>query len=213
MPETEIFNKHAVDYDSWYDKNNLIFESEVLAIREHLDKLPAISYGIEVGLGTGRFASALGIKEGVEPAEAMRQIAVKRGIEVMNAKAENLPYKDLHFDFVIMIMLIGYLESPVTAFREAHRVLKHDGRLIVAFIEKDSTLGTQYAQEKPSNIFYKHCSFRSITQVQKWLKEAHFKSFEFTQTLFKPFDQIKEVEPVRDGFGEGSFVVVSAKKK
>lgn len=213
MVVTEIFNKHAVDYDSWYDRNNLVFESEILAIREHLDKLPAISYGIEVGLGTGRFASALGIKEGIEPAEAMRQMAVKRGIEVMNAKAEHLPYKDLHFDFVIMVMLIGYLESPLVAFREANRVLKLGGRLIVAFIDKDSEIATLYAEKKPPNIFYKNCNFRSITQVQKWLEEAHFKAPEFTQTLFKQIDEINEVEPVKAGFGEGSFVVVSAEKK
>ncbi len=213
MQAVEIFNKNAVDYDSWFEKNNLVFESEVLAIRTHLEKLPALSYGIEVGLGTGRFAAALGIKEGVEPADAMRQIAMKRGIEVMKAKAEHLPYKDLHFDFVLMVTLISYLEHPLVAFREAHRVLKQGGRLIIAFIDKDSLLANQYTDNKSSSIFYRNCNFRSIDQVNKWFKEAHFKEPEFSQTLVQKLDEIEEVEPVKDGFGEGSFVVVSAEKK
>jgi len=35
---------------------------------------------IEVGIGSGIFAVPLGIKEGVEPSEAMRKRAVKKGL-------------------------------------------------------------------------------------------------------------------------------------
>jgi hypothetical protein len=46
--------------------------------------LPEGGTGIEIGVGTGRFAAPLGIKVGVEPARAMGEIARReRGIEVV----------------------------------------------------------------------------------------------------------------------------------
>ena len=47
-------------------KTTCFFQSEVSAIQQ---LLPSIGTGIEIGVGTGLFASALGIKEGVEPSK------------------------------------------------------------------------------------------------------------------------------------------------
>ena len=69
MLQTEIFNKNVEVYEAWYDNYPEVFQSEIVAIREQLFKLPENIYGIEVGLGTGRFSKALGIKEGIEPSE------------------------------------------------------------------------------------------------------------------------------------------------
>jgi hypothetical protein len=44
--------------------------------------LPAGGYGVEIGVGTGRFAVSLGIAVGVEPSPAMAELARRRGIEV-----------------------------------------------------------------------------------------------------------------------------------
>jgi hypothetical protein len=45
------------------------------------------------------------------------------------------------------------------------------------------------------------------------LKEAGFKEFEYNQTLFGGLDEIKEVQLPKQGYGQGSFVVVKAIKK
>jgi ubiquinone/menaquinone biosynthesis C-methylase UbiE len=58
---------------------------------------------VEIGVGTGRFASALGVPLGVEPSESMRRIARKRGIEVISGKAEALPFRDGCLDYVLMV--------------------------------------------------------------------------------------------------------------
>ena len=98
------FENYAEDYDSWFQKYPYVFESEVAALR---DALPlGDSRGLEIGLGTGRFSQALGLKEGVEPSLAMRKMALSRGIDVMDAVAENLPFKDLRFDFVLMVRTV-----------------------------------------------------------------------------------------------------------
>jgi hypothetical protein len=56
--------------------------------------LPKSGTGVEIGVGTGRFAEPLGIRVGVEPSKAMRQVAQKRGIEVIDGVAQVLPFDD-----------------------------------------------------------------------------------------------------------------------
>ena len=112
-------------------------------------------YGIEVALGTGRFAKELGIKEGIEPSPNMRALALKKGIDVLSAEAEHLPYKDMRFDFVLMVFCISYFDDLPAAFKEARRVLKNGGSLIVGFIDKDSIIGKFYEQRKIGWCLYK----------------------------------------------------------
>lgn len=211
MIKTEIFDKQAAEYDAWFDQHKAVFVSETEALRNMLP--PGNSYGIEVGLGTGRFAVALGIKEGVETAEGMREVALSRGIEVMDAAAEHLPYKDLHFDFVLMVTCINHLDHPVDAFREAHRVLKHGGRLIVGTIEKNSIIGQSYEARRRQSLYYHQATFYSTEKLVERLQDAQFGHFEFSQTLFHPLDEIESVEISKPGYGEGAFVVIKAMKK
>jgi len=211
MIKTAPFEKYADEYDAWYDKYPAVFASEVEALREMLP--PGNSHGIEIGLGTGRFTIALGIKEGIEPAEAMRKIAQERGIEVMDAAAENLPYKDLHFDFVLMATCVTYLSDVCRAFREANRVLKKGGSLIVGVIDKDGKIGKYYESKREKGKFTKQAVFYSVDKVVEELKEAGFGKMEFLQTLFDELDEIKELQPAKPGYGEGSYVVIKAIKK
>jgi SAM-dependent methyltransferase len=205
------FETYTAEYDEWYKKYPYVFKSEVEAIR---NMLPAgESHGIEVGLGTGRFSVALGIKEGVEPSFAMRKMAIARGVEVMDSIAERLPYKSLHFDFVLMSSCVSYFFNVHAAFCEAHRVLKRKGSLVIGFVDKNSIIGNFYEAKKANSIFYKHATFYSVPQIVAELREAGFKELEFSQTLFHNLDEIKEFEPAIEGYGNGSFVVIKAIKK
>ena len=103
MLNVEIFDKNVEDYEAWYDKYPEVFESELAAVREQFLKLPENIRGIEVGIGTGRFAQPLGIKEGIEPSEEMAKKAVNRNIEILKGAAEYLPYGDLQYDFVLFV--------------------------------------------------------------------------------------------------------------
>jgi len=49
---------------------------------------------VSIGVGSGLFASKLGIKYGVEPAKGMADLARKRGIEVKIGSAEDLPFPE-----------------------------------------------------------------------------------------------------------------------
>ena len=211
MISTLPFDEHVTEYDKWYEKYPFVFQSEVEAIRSLLPVGKDLK-GIEVALGTGRFAKALGIHEGIEPSANMRALAIKRGIDVMPGVAEFPPYKDNSYDFVLMVFCISYFEKLSTAFSEAARVLKDGGALIVGFIDKDSPIGKLYEQSKPTSIFYKEATFYRTKRIIAELKKINFKDLQFSQTLFHLLDDIREFEPPRPGYGEGSFVVIRATK-
>ena len=212
MIKTDVFSEHVEAYEAWYEKYPMVYQSELAAIKEQLFKLPQNIKGIEVGLGTGRFAQPLGIKEGIEPSTEMAKIAMKRGVEIMEGVAERLPYSDLHFDFVLFVT-ICHLKDIKAAFAQAHRVLKHGGSIIIGFLDKDQSIARQYEEKRDRSNFFKHASFYPVNRIEKLLKEAGFKNFEYNQTLFDALDEINEVQPPLKGFGKGSFVVVKAVKK
>lgn len=212
MGQIEIFDKHVATYEKWYEDYSEVYQSELLALREQLEKLPENIRGIEVGLGTGRFASELGIKEGVEPSAAMGEKAINRGIEVIKGFAAQLPYGDLQFDFVLFVT-ICHLDKMKYAIKEANRVLKPKGSILIGFLDKDQSIAKEYIEKRHRSTFFAKANFYTVDRVVALLKEAGFKDLEFNQTLFGNLDEIKEVQRPKTGFGEGSFVVVKGTKK
>lgn len=205
----KIFDEYADEYDAWYEKYSLIYESEILAIRPHLI---LTEKSLEIGVGTGRFAKALGIKFGIDPAFKMVKLAKERGINVIIGIAEELPFLDNTFELILMIATLCFIKNPLKAIKECKRVLKHKGKLILGIIDKDSFLGRLYEEKKNKSKFYKNAKFFSTKEIISLLKNAGFLNFKITQTLFKPIYEISEVELVKEGYGKGGFVVISAEK-
>ena len=212
MAQTEIFDRHVAEYEQWYEDYPEVYQSEVAAIKEQLQTLPENIRGIEVGVGTGRFASLLGIKEGVEPSDVMAQKAINRGVEVIHGYAEKLPYADLQFDFVLFVT-ICHLDSIKSALSEAHRVLKHKGAVLIGFLDKDRAVAKEYIEKRQRSTFFAKANFYTIDYIKRILKETGFRDLEFNQTLFGDIKNIKKVQLPKTGSGEGSFVVVKAHKK
>jgi ubiquinone/menaquinone biosynthesis C-methylase UbiE len=212
MTQIGIFEKNVEEYDIWYEDYSEVYQSELAAIKEQLLKLPENIRGIEVGLGTGRFAQPLGIKEGVEPSEAMAEKAIKRGIEIIDGAAEKLPYGDMQFDFVLFVT-ICHLDNMKYALAEAHRVLKPKGSILIGFLDKEQSVAKQYLEKRQQSTFFANANFYTVDRIKSLLKETRFKDLEFNQTLFDDLDDIKEIQMPKQGFGEGSFVVVKATKK
>lgn len=212
MLKTEIFDKYVEDYEAWYDKYPEVYQSELAALKEQFKKLPENIRGIEVGIGTGRFAKPLGIKEGIEPSEAMAKKAVRRKIEVLKGVAEYLPYGDLQFDFVLFVT-ICHLDNVKLAIEQAHRVLKHKGAIIIGFLDKDQSVAKEYKERSERSTFFNKVQFYSVKYIKEIIEETGFKNLEFNQTLFGTLDSIKEIQLPKSGYGQGSFVVIKATKK
>jgi len=142
----------------------------------------------------------------------MGKQAKARGINVIEGIAEDLPVADSSYNFALMVTTICFLHDLKKAFHEAHRIIKPNGSIILGFIDKTSPLGKIYRKYSDKSVFYSHAVFYSAAEVLKKLLTCGFKDFSFYQTLFKPLDQINKIEAVRQGYGEGSFVVITAKK-
>jgi SAM-dependent methyltransferase len=205
MAKTAPFDAHPDRYDDWFDRHDAAYRSERRAIRT---LLPDHGEGMEIGVGTGRFAAPLGLEHGVDPSRAMRKRARERGIEVRAGTAENLPYPDARFDAVLMTTTLCYLDSPATAFSEAKRVLRPDGTFVVAFVDRNRPLGQHYAEKRDDNVFYKPARFHAAPDVVVLFQDTGFGSLRAQQTLFSDPDTMTEPDPVREGYGTGSFVVI-----
>jgi SAM-dependent methyltransferase len=204
-----IFDTHAARYERWFEKNQAAYLSEIEAVRA---LLPEAGRSMEIGAGSGRFAVPLGISEGVEPSAAMRRIARERGMNVVDGVGEALPFEDFTFGCVLMVTTICFLDDPFRCVREAWRVLQAGGALVIGFVDKASFLGQQYERTKEQNVFYRDARFFSTNEVIGIMQQAGFGEYAFVQTLFRSPGSMREIEPVRPGYGDGAFVVVRAVK-
>jgi SAM-dependent methyltransferase len=205
----EAFELFAEDYDRWYDENPYLFQSELKALK----KVTPDGVGLEVGVGTGRFAKELGVEFGVDPAINMLRFAKERGIKVVAGVGEQLPFVNDVFDFVINVITICFVEDPKAVLSESKRVLKRGGRLIIGFIDRNSFLGKIYEEKKKmGHKFYKYANFFAPVEIVELMKEEEFSNFEIYQTIFS-IESSRRVEEPKEGFGKGAFVVISGVKE
>lgn len=209
MPKTGPFNIYHDRYEAWFTKHWLAYHSELLAVRA---LLPWQGLGLEIGVGTGRFAAPLGVQVGLDPSMPMLMYAVKRGISCVQGIAEALPFKDAAFDYGLIVTTICFVEDAKAMVSEAYRVLKPRGHLVIGFIDRTSSLGLCYMNKQADNVFYREAKFYSISEVGKLLSDAGFVDRVWGQTLSKPLKEMHGIEAFRAGCGHGSFVVVRATK-
>lgn len=202
-----LFDKKAIEYDQWFDKHQNVFYSELLAIKRFV---PAGQDGVGIGVGTGRFASHLGIQKGIEPALGMAKIARERGVDVIEGVAESLPYADNQFDFVLMVTVDCFVDNIEKAYNEAYRVLKTEGIIIIGLLDKNGVIAKKYQAKKAVDSVYRLANFHSTEETVRMLKKPGFGNFEFCQTL--TVADPPKIEPAVNGYDKGGFVVIKAVK-
>ena len=207
MPRTEPFDHERERYERWFEMHRAAYLSELLAVRAFL---PWRGIGLEIGVGTGRFAAPLGIRVGVDPSPAMLEVAAARGIETVEGTAEDLPFPEGSFDHVLVVTTICFVDSPERMVAEARRVLRPGGRLVVGLVDRLSPLGSDYLDHQEESVFYRDAVFFSADEVVDLLAGGGFVVDGSGQTLFRPLSAIDEIEPLLPGTGRGSFVVITA---
>jgi len=202
------FEKHIERYEEWFDDNKFAYLSELEGVKSLLPE----GTGIEIGVGTGRFAKPLGIKFGIDPSLAMLKVAKKRKIKIIGGIGEYLPIKDNSFDFVLITTTLCFLKNVEKTLKEIKRILKKTGVLILAFIDRESFLGKVYQKKKEKNPFYKNANFYSAKEVMEKLEKEGFSNTEIKQTLFSFPEELKKTNDIKNGFGDGGFVIIRMRK-
>ncbi len=92
---------------------------------------------LDIGGGMGRMSVPLSARHFVtltDISDQMLELArphASRRLQVRQADARDLPFPDASFDYVLCVDVLPHIPQPSDAIREAHRVLRPGGSLIV----------------------------------------------------------------------------------
>jgi len=215
-----VFDQQAEEYDLWFEDNELILQAEVNALQTFI---PSIGRGLEIGVGTGRFAASLGIELGIDPARRALQIARSRGINVCQAFGERLPFEACAFDYTLLVTVDPFVPDVACLLNEIRRVLKPNCPLILGMIDKSSPLGQMYEMHKDEDPFYKEARFHTTEEIITYLEQTGFKVLQTRQTITGISDAVASTEQVQGGYardalqiqeghGKGAFIALKAEK-
>lgn len=206
-----VFDIYTQEYDQWYEKNRYAYLSEIEALK---CTTPSSGKGLEIGVGTGRFAEPLGVPVGIDPSLNMLHIAQKRISTVVAGRGENLPFLNNKFAFILVVITLCFVENPHDLIKESRRVLMEDGKIIFGIIDKNSHLGKSYQEKKKTkHRFYQEANFYSPSEVIQLLKNHNFIEISTYQTIFQPLSDLNKIDVPKKGFGSGGFSMVCGKKR
>ena len=182
---TQTFDSIADAYDQWYDspEGRIIFGAELTCFRKLCGLCPG--RWLEVGVGTGRFASSLGIGEGIDPSPRMLEIAAKSGIRTYEGRGEVLPFPESAFDGVLLAAALCFIQDPEQTLRECCRVMKPAARLLLGDIMAASPWGRLYMRKGlDSSSIYSHAKFLASSEMVEMAERAGFELQDAASTLF-----------------------------
>ena len=181
-----LFDQLAERYDSWFEgAGKAIFGLEVQAIRKLTVDLPRPWF--EIGVGSGRFAEALGIPWGIDPSKKLGDMARDRGIKVIEGKGEALPLPDNLLGSVFLFVTLCFVDDPDKVIAEVARVLKDGGFLVVGIVPAEFPWGRYYQElGRKKHPFYSHARFIDCRNVISLLKKHGFHVENKLSTLFSP---------------------------
>jgi SAM-dependent methyltransferase len=208
-----LFDSLAYEYDAWFDlEGKHIFAIEASAFKGILPKLP--KPWLEIGVGSGRFAQYLGIETGLDPSIKLLDMASKRGINVFLGRGEEVPIANESLGTVFFIVTICFVDSPLKVLKEANRLLKRDGRLVLGLVLRESPWGEFYQVKKgKGHRFYKHANFYSYEETERLLEQGGFKAERVLSTLFQRPGEVNHMESPQEGFSPNAgFTIIQAVK-
>jgi demethylmenaquinone methyltransferase/2-methoxy-6-polyprenyl-1,4-benzoquinol methylase len=105
---------------------------------------------VDIGVGTGLVAREAvkltgdpALVVGVDPSIGMMSQAHLPGVQLVEGRAEAIPFPDASFDFLSMGYALRHIGDLSAAFSEFHRVLKPGGRLCLLEITKPERAWSQ----------------------------------------------------------------------
>jgi ubiquinone/menaquinone biosynthesis C-methylase UbiE len=138
---------------------------------------------LDVGCGTGGFSAAIASASaanvvGVDQSRAFIDFArdhhrPQRGcVDWVNGDAEELPFGGDSFDRVVLSFVLHQLPEPERAVREAARVMRTGGSVLVRTIAPEDAAGRVPARFFPSMAAADQARMPPVAQIKLWLSDA-----------------------------------------
>lgn len=182
-----LFEGLAERYDAWYEgpAGRELFAMELACLRPLLQDTTRPR--LEVGVGSGRFAAALGVEIGLDPAREPLGLARARGVRVVQGVGEGLPFRDGVFGAVLVVVTLCFADDPQALLAEARRVLRPGGALVLGDVIADRSWGKWYRQRgEAGHSFYSQARFLTSADIERMLKPAGFRVTATCSTLTQP---------------------------
>lgn len=152
---------------------------------------------LSVGEGQGHLAARL-IKMGrdvtaIDVNAISNQLAQERGVPQTYGNAHDLPYAEGSFDVIYFSESIGNLDIPM-AFKEANRVLKPGGKIIITTYPQESAVPSEVSPET-RYLYY------SMDEIQAALTQNNFQGFKnkpVRSSLVPDFDSYVDSDTMLD---------------
>jgi SAM-dependent methyltransferase len=208
------FDALASEYDAWFDgEGSLIFFNEVQAFKKLLPSLTKPF--LEIGVGSGRFAQALGINTGIDPSGKLVEIAKSRGINAFLGRGEEHIFNAESFGTVFLIVTLCFLDSPLDVLKEVKRILIPGGKLVLGLVLKESPWGRLYQQKKDEgHRFYKYAKFYGCNEVVRLMFKTGFLGERMISTLKQKPVNVQHVEEPKEGYyPDAGFVIIVGGKR
>jgi Methylase involved in ubiquinone/menaquinone biosynthesis len=184
----EEYDRGAWTYDDarfTYAGGIYVDHKEKEAILKNLNKKEEV---LEVGCGTARYApllEGLGYKyTGIDISQKMLDEGAKKSktATFINMDAEDLVFPSRSFDNVFYVRVFRVLPNSVKALKEAYRVLKKGGRIIIIYESKD------YILQRIHHWFTKTfmgnpCNYFSNEEFTRLLEAVGFKNIKVESVL------------------------------
>lgn len=205
----------ARHYDAWYDTDAgaAILATETTALRSLVEAFPEPR--LEIGVGTGRFAAALGARFGLDPSLDLLRLARRRGILPVQGVGEAVPLTSGYFGTVVMAFTLCFLADPAAALAEDRRLLTDRGGLVIGFLPLGTPWADSYAARgRQGHPIYRHARFYTVAEVDHLLTQTGFRVLHHHSTLRQPpgLNHYDVETPSDRPVAEAAFWAVSAAK-
>jgi ubiquinone/menaquinone biosynthesis C-methylase UbiE len=168
------FDEVAGVYDAYYETmmGRQVDHVEKQLVWKYMMRMSLEKPLLEIGCGTGhwtRFFRQKGFKlTAIDLSEKMLEKAKQKNPENVHFEkmnVEEMKFKDLTFENIVMITTLEFVENRDQAFLEIDRILKPGGFLLVGCLNELSEMGRQ----KMENEIYRDAHFFQPEELKKHL--------------------------------------------